>query len=428
MESSQLRKTDSYETAAQSSSSDGSKSVVVDISGWRTAVEDAKAALGKTTTLLSSLETAIGGAMDQMVDKGVILDTYSGLVATMKEIKKLEGILGEHVSLKASRDPSTGAERIWLSFSGKQSRPFSSMTWEDLPSIRVKKEASTVPLDPLRWKLLADRETDKSYITAANKIIKKMRIDLQLWHSSLNYHSEAAARIPLDVCIWGLLMLILQVPFDSSGLGKAIVSPELLLSNALNQPEVIPTEDLTELTFLHGSTDYAITYIPNWRAMSVNDRIQVDEKLKGLSKLEAEGATFESGVRGSRIKLSLVEAKKMKTGDEKLVDCLPQVIAEAFVAGLRSNPKGMTPLAVPFILTDGFEWIFAILKHEPSADGSDDWTCIKTESHVVPVMGLEPEASTAAKSATTEALRVLLDMLIHWTCLDREVIIDQMAG
>ncbi|KAG8954330.1 hypothetical protein FRC00_005905 [Tulasnella sp. 408] len=289
MESSQLRKTASYETTAQSSGSE--KSVVVDISGWQTAVEDAKAALGKTTTLSSSLETAIGGAVDQMVDKGVILDTYSGLVTTMKEIKKLEGILGEHVSLKASSDPSTGA------------------------------------------------------------------------------------------------------------------------------PEVIPTEDMTELTFLSGTTDYAIAYIPNYVAMVPEERHQTEAwsyiyllnwsplflpKLKNLSKLEAQGATFESGVGGSRIKLSLIEAKRMKTGDEKLVDCLPQVIAEALVA------------AVPFILTNGFEWIFAILKHEPSVEGSDDWVCIKTESHVVPVMGLENGASAVAKNETLEARRVLLDMMIHW--------------
>ncbi|KIO29242.1 hypothetical protein M407DRAFT_242698 [Tulasnella calospora MUT 4182] len=99
--------------------------------------------------------------------------------------------------------------------------------------------------------------------------------------------------------------------------------------------------------------------------------------------------------------------------------------------GVRTKPSGRSPRPIPFILTNGLEWIFGMLKHEPSDNGEGDWTCIRTESHIIPNCGLGPDTDTDKKSedeaATTTGIRILIDMLLHWICLEPDVTVNQLS-
>ncbi|KAG9045592.1 hypothetical protein FS837_006046 [Tulasnella sp. UAMH 9824] len=387
-----------------SSSSEGGKVVPDNLEEWRGAVGKTRTAIEETTSLLSDIEAAITKAADQGLDKGVITEAYSGLIKTMKEIAKLKEMLGDHV------------------------RPFSKMKWDDLPSIGVKKKPRVVRVGILRLKLVASRETDPLYTGPAKTIVGEMQIALEWWIDALNLHSEASARIFVDICLLGVLKLAPHVLFDGSSSGKIIVCPELLLSNSMNEPEVIAEQDLTELTVLSGNTDYAVAYIPGWSGLSSDKRNLARDALKELLGLKPEGRSLKKVNKLARLLLSLVETKRAGTQGKGLLEALPQVIAQAVVAGRRSQPKDTSPLPIPFILTNGFEWIFAALKHEPSDDGGDDWTCIRSEPQIIPKDGLMEGAGPEKKAETEAGLRAVLDMLVHWICLERDVILGQLDG
>ncbi|KIO29203.1 hypothetical protein M407DRAFT_228192 [Tulasnella calospora MUT 4182] len=410
-----------------STSSQSGKVVPENIEGWRRTVAEAVKVLQEASALLSSIEKAITETTDQAVDKGVINSTYSGLVKTMKEIVKVQEILGDHVELEAGGVPLTesGACRI---------RQFSNMKWEDLPSIGVKMKPRVLPIVTLRLKLLADRATDQSYTSPADKIIGSVLGDLVWWINALNFHSEASARVIVDICLLAVLKLASHINFNGTSQGKIIICPELLLSNSMNTPEVVADQDITKMTVLSGSTDYAVAYIPGWANLLDDARektqgiaLQPRYSLKGLLGLKPEGESLAQFRDTARLLLSLIETKRAGTKGTKLLDALPQVIAQAVVTGIRSQPKDTSPLQIPFVLTNGFEWIFAALKHEPSADGGDDWTCIRTEPHIIPKIGLMEEASEEDINQTKKALSTVVDVLVHWICLERDVIIDQLA-
>ncbi|KAG8955882.1 hypothetical protein FRC04_006329 [Tulasnella sp. 424] len=379
-----------------SSSSEGN-TAMVDIQEWAAKV---KTKLQDTTRLLSSMEEVI-----RKMDEKVIQDTHTGLISTMGEISKLTDLLGD-IELK-----------------GKQ---FSKMTWADMPAIGVKKEVKKVKVDVLRAKLLVERANEDSYRGTANTIAEETRCDMEEWHDSLNYHTEAGARIIINICLQGTLKLARRVSFHHGGPGKPFICPELLISNGADEPEVLADESLDQLTALSGSTDFAIAYSSRWGDLNSATKKLFETSFKDLTGLRADRTSLGVNEDVQRALMTLIEAKRCRSKDKELVDALPQVIAQTIVAGRRSKPHGQTPRSIPFVLANGFEWVFGMLKHSPSSNGEGDWICFTSEAHIIPTEGLKTEAPPESIEATRGAIRVLLDMLLHWICLERDVIMGAL--
>ncbi|KIO29241.1 hypothetical protein M407DRAFT_21636 [Tulasnella calospora MUT 4182] len=277
-------------------SSEGIKVSGINIRQWQDAVGTTQSKLKDAAGMLSSMEKAIAESMD----KGLIEETYTGLLSTMDEISKL----------------------------GKQ---LSKMKWSDMPKIGVKKEARVVPVGPLRQRMLVNRSTDPSYIDAVNTIVKKVQSDSGEWYDVLNWSREAAARILADICILGVLKLIRLIPFHASGPGKAIVLPELVLSSGSDEPEVFADKNLDQLTALSGITDYGVAYVPMWKDLDAPQQSSVTGVFKELSGLKSDRSSLEVADDAANFTFTLIEAKRLGTEGKKLVDALPQVIAQSMI-------------------------------------------------------------------------------------------------
>lgn len=135
---------------------------------------------------------------------------------------------------------------------------------------------------------------------------------------------------------------------------------------------------------------------------------------KDLTGLRADCTSLEGNEAVQRALMTLIEVKRYQSKDKELIDALPQVIAQTIIAGRRSKPRGQTPRTIPFVLANGFEWFFGVIKLSPSSNGEGDWICFRSECHTIPTEGLETDAPPESKEATRDGIRVFFDMLLHW--------------
>lgn len=300
-------------------------------------------------------------------------------------------------------------------------KQMSAISWADLPVVGVQARERVLPAVTLHQALVGGRrETDARYVSAIEESAGKLYDDYKVWGGALNFRTEAAARTHINCMIRHMLPLSDELLFGPSGPGKTIICPELILSNVGDNTKIPPGPEAKTTLSITGRADYTQIHISNWETLGEDEQGFLIEDLQAIAVVKGDGSSFPES---ARVCLSIIEAKSVTSSGDDLVSHLPQAIVEALVLSTRSQAKSFTPSTVPFILTNGFEWIFGFL-NEMDSDMAENtrWECCRTAPFVIPSYGLKAGEEDERREETKAALRFVLELLLHWTCADRDVI------
>ncbi|KAG9018054.1 hypothetical protein FRB90_012506 [Tulasnella sp. 427] len=223
----------------------------------------------------------------------------------------------------------------------------SSTSWLDLVTMGINRQPRVAPASDFHQHLLSDLEENLTYAQQAESRTDKVLEEYREWNRKLVHRPEAAFREYVAVMRW---------------------------------------------KFLHKDKQDA-----------------ANEYFNGLDAIQSEGKTFLEEC-GENLLVSVIEVKRGERNNEQLLDHIPQVLSEAYVLSVRNKFEGQGAL-VPFVLTDGFKWIFGLL-YRPGPR----WEYFRTEPLTIVRNSLE---SPSAEFEMRAAMRMVLELLVELMCGDR---------
>ncbi|KIO19398.1 hypothetical protein M407DRAFT_11416 [Tulasnella calospora MUT 4182] len=187
--------------------------------------------------------------------------------------------------------------------------------------------------------------------------------------------------------------------------------------------------DVKSCTLLTGAVDYCIA---TWQAgisVSGNPIYLLDDQVTVSDTMQTD-ANWPFSESVEQYYISLVEAKRVSDRGKpvRLEDHLPQVIAQCIVTSraIRIGSKHESELSpVPFILSNGIDWIFGVVGNAPPS--GDTWCCLHSEiqrAEIPTIKGMTFDE--VCKVQYTPSIKAIVEAILAWTCSQAPSIFDAM--
>ncbi|KAG8952639.1 hypothetical protein FRC04_004001 [Tulasnella sp. 424] len=311
-----------------------------------------------------------------------------------------------------------------------QAKSLSKTRRKDLDSLGVTEQERSITVHALEdglYEVLLEEETAQ-YSDEADMMSEKVLEHFMMWSGVLNTHTEAASRMFINDCILHSIPLAEGFKFGRNGKGRIFVCPEQSISRPRKDAEDIDDGPIRNLVETTGRIDYVMIYVPDWHSLGPDEQRATEDYFKRLSKIPVSGIDVPGNpeLRFMEICLSVIEAKRLPsdTDHHVLLDALPQAIAEALVLGHRFGITDDEHRIIPFVLTDGAQWIWGLLEPHASDGVPERWTCFRSEPHEIQLEHAALKAVGSARQEIMRNIRRLMDVMVYWNCAQRHQILE----
>ncbi|KAG9016022.1 hypothetical protein FRB90_003814 [Tulasnella sp. 427] len=297
-----------------------------------------------------------------------------------------------------------------------------------LEKLSVDPNASVISATQLYQRLLEPLQENEDYRNELDARRKAVFAQYKELYPHLNRQTESAGRDYVAIVYRNMLALLAAVKTVDLLKGHNFACPEVLLSSSQDETIIKAPSGADKKVSLNGRVDCAFFGLPDWETLEDNDRTNLERHFKNLKYVSSDKGIIDASIASQMINLTVIEVKQYAFGGDELLDWIPQVLAEAWVLSIRYRPSSQGAF-VPFVLTTGFDWIFGFIYKPTSAL----WKYFRTEPFKIPELGLSASnsVSESEREETMTALKVVLELLVHWVSRDRQDIMgigESLAG